>query len=173
MTEINPARLPSPLTLPLQRVQWLHPGDVAMAERGERLDTLLGSCVAVLLSDPQRTMGVMCHIVHAVNRRGAPPGDTRYGPAALERMLELMTAKGYAASKCQAWLCGGGNMFPQQITDKPIGEANVLWVREQLHRLGVRVVSESVGGAHYRKVIWTVGNPAPDIDVMPVHVTEP
>lgn len=173
MTEINPARLPSPLTLPLQRVQWLHPGDVAMAERGERLDTLLGSCVAVLLSDPQRTMGVMCHIVHAVNRRGAHPGDTRYGPAALERMLELMTAKGYTASKCQAWLCGGGNMFPQQITDKPIGEANVLWVREQLHRLGVRVVSESVGGAHYRKVIWTVGNPAPDIDVMPVHVTEP
>jgi len=154
------------------RLQWLHPGDVALAERGERLDTLLGSCVAVLLSDPQRTVGVMCHIVHAVNRRGAHPGDTRYGLAALERMFELMTAKGYAATKCQAWLCGGGNMFPQQVSDKPIGEANVLWVREQLHRLGMRVVGESVGGPLYRKVTWTVGSLAPDIEAMPVHVTE-
>ena len=31
-------------------VTTLHPGDVACAERGERLATLLGSCVAYLLS---------------------------------------------------------------------------------------------------------------------------
>lgn len=172
MTEVAPIRPVSPLSLPSQRIQWLHPGDVALAERGERLDTLLGSCVAVLLSDPQRTVGVMCHIVHAVNRRGVHRGDTRYGPAALERMLELMLAKGYAFSKCHAWLCGGGNMFPQQAIDKPIGEANVQWAREQLHSLGLQIVGESVGGPHYRKVIWTVGNPAPDIEVMPVQVIE-
>ena len=59
-----------------------------------------------------------------------------------------------------------------QASDKPIGEANVLWVREQLHRLGMRVVGESVGGPLYRKVTWTVGSLAPDIEVMPVQVTE-
>ena len=63
-------------------------------------------------------------------------------------------------------------MFPQQAIDKPIGEANVQWAREQLHSLGLKIVGESVGGPHYRKVIWTVGNPAPDIDVMPVQVIE-
>ena len=50
-------------------VHTLHPGDLAFATRGERLDTLLGSCVAIVLTDPRRTVGVMCHIVHA---RSAP-----------------------------------------------------------------------------------------------------
>ena len=35
----------------------LHPGDVVCAERGDRMETLLGSCVAVVLTDPRRTVG--------------------------------------------------------------------------------------------------------------------
>jgi chemotaxis protein CheD len=51
-----------------QQIYTLHPGDVACGERGDRLETLLGSCVAIILTDPRRTIGAMCHIVHAGQR---------------------------------------------------------------------------------------------------------
>ena len=73
--------------------QTLHPGDVACADRGERLETLLGSCVAILLTDPRRTVGAMCHIVHAAP---APPdrrGDTHYADAALAAMDARLRAR--------------------------------------------------------------------------------
>ena len=54
---------------PVGLVHVLHPGDVACGERGERFETLLGSCVAIVLTDPRRTIGAMCHIVHAMPAR--------------------------------------------------------------------------------------------------------
>jgi hypothetical protein len=50
--------------MPSGAVYLLHPGDVVCAERGDTLETLLGSCIAVLLSDRKRTIAAMCHIVH-------------------------------------------------------------------------------------------------------------
>ena len=65
----------------------LHPGDVACVLRGNRLETLLGSCVAILLTDPRRTLGAMCHVVHAHSRAGSLGDDTGYGDAALGAMV--------------------------------------------------------------------------------------
>ncbi|MCU0686006.1 MAG: hypothetical protein MUF34_27800, partial [Polyangiaceae bacterium] len=45
-------------------VHTLMPGDVACADRGERMETLLGSCIAIVLTDRRNTVGAMCHIVH-------------------------------------------------------------------------------------------------------------
>ena len=62
----------APLTQPLQILlppalsKVLAPGDVAIGTRGDRFETLLGSCVAIVLTDPRRTVGAMCHIVHAM-----------------------------------------------------------------------------------------------------------
>ena len=38
----------------------LHPGDVVCVERGERVETLLGSCVAVVLTDARRSIAAVC-----------------------------------------------------------------------------------------------------------------
>ena len=56
-------------------------GDGAFARRhrlgyaGDRMKTLLGSCVAVILTDQRRTVGTMCHIVH-VGRPTMPTSTT-------------------------------------------------------------------------------------------------
>ena len=71
-----------------RRVQVLHPGDVACADRGERLETLLGSCVAIVLTDPRRTIGAMCHIVHASRPVAGMPDTTAYADRALATLYE-------------------------------------------------------------------------------------
>ena len=68
----------------------LHPGDVALGQHGDALETLLGSCVAIVITDPRRTVGAMCHIVHS---RPAPRNALAtgaYGRVALDTMVGLL-----------------------------------------------------------------------------------
>jgi chemotaxis protein CheD len=146
----------------------LHPGDVACVERGVRLQTLLGSCVSVVMTDPQRTVGAMCHIVHAHGRsRGAAihhaQAETAWGNAALDAMYALLRRRGFTPRLCQAWVYGGGNMFPRRGTGPDVGAANARWVMEALALDGVRVLCVDVGGSVYRKVTWAVGSESPQV----------
>ncbi|MFZ9407544.1 MAG: chemotaxis protein CheD [Burkholderiaceae bacterium] len=124
----------------------LHPGDVALAERGEVLETLLGSCVAILLTDPRQTLGVMCHVVNGILDR---PEDTRHGEPAFQAMGSLLRSRGMDIQQCQAWLYGGGAPH--------VGVSNVQWAQDRLSQAGIPVMSADVGGFAARRVRWTVG----------------
>ena len=163
----------STLTVPMTRpppdlVRTLHPGDVACAERGEVLHTLLGSCVAIILTDPRRTIGVMCHIVHSKPPLSHEKSSTSYGAVAIEVMDRLLLARGISLRLCEAYVYGGGNMFPGLITQPHVGEANALWTLSTLREHGVRVVGQDLGGKVYRRLRWTVGADAPEVSQVPV-----
>jgi chemotaxis protein CheD len=149
-------------------VRVLHPGDVACGAEGDRFATLLGSCVAIVLTDPRRTLGAMCHIVHS----GRPGGEGRvssaYAGAALATMYALLRARGLNPSLCDAWVVGGGNMFPALLQQGHVGEDNVAWVLRALDADGIRVLSKDVGGNAYRRLAWTVGRSDPEVVSVPV-----
>jgi chemotaxis protein CheD len=147
-------------------VHILHPGDVVCVTRGERIEILLGSCVAVILTDPRRTVGAACHIVHAGPGQG---GDAAYAGIALQRMHDFLTARGIAPQLCEAYVHGGGNMFPNMVPPcAPIGDVNAQWVLRALAREGVRVLCSDIGGDVYRRLSWTVGPDHPDVAAVPV-----
>jgi len=160
-----------PVPLAAGRVHTLHPGDVVCAERGDRLETLLGSCVALLLTDPRRTVAAMCHVVHA---RPAPAADRRnsaHGDAAVMRLAGLLRARGIEPRLCEAWVFGGGNMFPRFAGATPaeghVGAANAAWATACLQELGLRVLGSELGGNVYRKVVWTIGAGEPVVTAVP------
>ncbi len=143
-------------------VHVLHPGDVACVDRGDRLETLLGSCVAIVLTDPRRTVGAMCHIVHA---RPSPAGvaDTAFGDAALSAMFRLLRLRGIVGQLCHAWVFGGGNMFPSLVSEGHVGDGNARWAMNALKAEGIRIINCSIGGAAYRRLGWTVGDAEPEV----------
>ncbi len=151
-----------------QRVQVLHPGDVACADRGDRMETLLGSCVAILLSDPRRTIGAMCHIVHSSGPVAGMPHTTAYADKALGTLYAQLRARGINPLLCEAWVYGGGNMFPDQFTATHVGDQNANWALEALAHDGVPVLLADVGGTAYRRVRWTVGPDAPQVSAVAV-----
>lgn len=159
----------TPPPLALRRLT-LHPGDVACVDQGERLETLLGSCVAILLTDPRRTVGAMCHVVHAGAPMGAPTRQTAFGDAALAEMGRLLRQRGIDPQQCLAWVYGGGNMFPARIghaaADGNVGAANFEWALTALHQAGIRVLGVALGGHAYRKLRWTVGPLAPEVETV-------
>lgn len=148
----------------------LHPGDVVCALRGDRLATLLGSCVAVVMTDPRRTVGAMCHIVHSGHDERAAEGfrDSTWGDVALDTMYELLRERGITPQLCEAYVYGGGNMFPRQVGVAHIGASNADWTLRALAEDGVRVLLHDLGGDSYRKLAWTVGPDAPEVTAVPV-----
>jgi chemotaxis protein CheD len=153
-------------------VKVLHPGDLACGERGDRLETLLGSCVAILLCDPRRTTAALCHVVHAGHvppgRPGAGERDTVYGEAALAEMKRRLMWRGIQPALCEAWVVGGGNMFPGLVRGRHVGQTNADWALAALAREGIRVVHQDLGGTAYRKLSWTVGPDEPRVEAIPV-----
>lgn len=148
--------------------QVLHPGDVVYAGCGERLQTLLGSCVAIILTDPRRTVATMCHVVHAGQPNQRSAQDSAYGEVALAAMARLLRSHGITPGLCEAYVMGGGNMFPQQFNPAHVGLQNARWALAALARDGQRVVLADLGGAAYRRVGWTVGPGAPEVTAVPV-----
>lgn len=148
----------------------LHPGDVACGTQGDRFFTLLGSCVAVVLTDPRRTVGAMCHIVHAsaVASASGTPRDSAWGDVALDLIYALLRERGISPQLCEAYVYGGGNMFPHLVGQGHVGASNAHWTLQALAADGIRVLHQDVGGSSYRKLSWTVGPQAPEVTAVPV-----
>ncbi len=148
-------------------VRTLHPGDVVVAQRGERLATLLGSCVAIVLTDPRRTVAAMCHVVSAWQATEERRQSTAFGDTAMQYMADGLRAQGIEPRLCEAYLYGAGNMFHRLGTHSQVADHNAQWALQTLDALGVRVMVLDLGGTVYRKLSWTVGLGDPDVTSMP------
>jgi chemotaxis protein CheD len=144
----------------------LMPGDVALGQSGDQLKTLLGSCVSVIMTDPRRTVGVMCHIVHVGKPNAVNLKNTAYGAVAMQDMFARLRAVGVDPLKCDAYVFGGGNMFPTMFRERHIGDANVTWVLDYLDHYGIRIIDHCLGGNGYRKLSWTVGQSEPLVETV-------
>lgn len=142
----------------------LMPGDVALGYAGDQLKTLLGSCVSVILTDPRRTVGVMCHIVHVGHPNAANRSNAAFGSVAMAEMTRRLYAIGFAPRSCEAYVVGGGNMFPALVTRHHVGLNNIDWVMAYLEHHKIPVIKEDLGGTSYRKLLWTVGPGDPQVE---------
>jgi chemotaxis protein CheD len=135
---------------PLGQLHTLHPGDVVCAERGERMETLLGSCVAIVLTDPRRTLGAMCHIVHASRATAGVAETGAYAEVALDTMYALLRERGIdPAAKPMSTAKHSRN-----CSTRPRTSANApRWALDAAEG-GVRVLFHDLDT--YRRLSWTV-----------------
>ena len=154
---------------------FLHPGDVVFGTTDDELETILGSCVAVILTDPRRTIGVMCHVVTASSGLSRKPNLplTAYADLAFECMCKGLLERGVVPRLCDAYVFGGGNMFPQLERPPRVGEDNVHWMLEALDEMGAQLVATDLGGVGYRKLHWVVGKGAPKVTWVPIEQVRP
>jgi chemotaxis protein CheD len=144
----------------------LMPGDVVLGQSGDHLKTLLGSCVSVILTNQRRTVAAMCHIVHVGLPNAANTGNTAYGLEAMDEMFARLTATGEVPTRCEAYVFGGGNMFPKLFAHHHVGASNAEWVLDFLDVHQIPVIDNCLGGNGYRKVSWTVGPTAPLVETV-------
>ncbi len=115
------------------------------------LSTVLGSCVATCLYDPEMQVGGMNHFLLAEPPASHAPGeiDVHYGVYLMEMLINEMLANGAAKSRLKAHLYGGANLRAGMM---PIGTANAAFARSFLEREGIALVHADLGGNSARRV---------------------
>jgi len=127
------------------------------AERGDGiLVTLgLGSCVAIMLHDPQTNAGAMAHVLlPSTSLARDITNRAKFPETAVPLLIERLKALGADPRRLVAKLAGGASMFSQLVTPGTIqmGERNVLASRSALRTAAIPIIRESVGGDRGRSV---------------------
>ena len=141
---------------------YLQPGEFHFGERYTRIRTILGSCVSIVMWNENRLIGGMCHyILPNRNRPVHDKLDGRYAEEAMELFMTKIRATNTRPRDYQVKIFGGGNMFPQykrqgKCVDVPC--QNVIAARALIKRYGLNLVSENLGGAGHRQVIFDIWN---------------
>ena len=125
-----------------------------MGFEGDVLETLLGSCVSIILTDPRRTTGVMCHIVHSLEAPAEAENNTAYATQAMQSLFALLRSAGITPEMCEAFVYGGGNMFPHIFCKYHVGMRNADWALDFLGSHGIPVIEQAVGGGKQLDLEW-------------------
>ena len=133
------------------------PGEYYVTKPPEVVTTLLGSCVAACIRDPDLELGGMNHFMlpHLGPAwRQAASDANRYGTAAMESLINEILKSGGRRERLEVKVFGGGNMGFKQSA---IGAQNIEFVEEFLAREGLLPVARCLGGGAARKVIYEPG----------------
>lgn len=131
------------------------PGEYYVTRGPEILITVLGSCVAACIRDVKIGIGGMNHFMlpasgRSGDRWGGPLGKaTRYGTAAMERLINDILKFGGSRDRLEVKIFGGSKVLAHM---RDIGESNICFVREYIEREGLRLAAVDVGGSSPRQV---------------------
>jgi chemotaxis protein CheD len=130
------------------------PGEYLVTSRDIALVTLLGSCVAACIRDPQQQVGGMNHFMLPSSSIDGPASESaRYGSYAMEKLVNEILKAGGVKSRLEAKVFGGGAVL-KGFTTRPVGERNATFVREYLRRERIPIVAEDLLDVHPRKVYY-------------------
>ena len=135
----------------------VNPGHVVVVSDGQRIHTLLGSCVAVTVWHPASGQGGMCHAVlpERVGQSSLEPGC--FADEAMELLLRAASRR-VPLARLEYKLFGGGRMLGDESMDVSVGARNVQYMRRVLAGLGVVPDAEHCGGRGWRKLVFDLSD---------------
>ncbi|WP_421731694.1 chemotaxis protein CheD [Brevundimonas sp.] len=155
----------------LQTEQRIHVGQGdhhVTADPNVMLTTILGSCVAMCLRDPQSGVGGMNHFLLPEGAGAGTDAGRRYGAYAMELLINDVMKAGARRDRLEAKLFGGGRMFDSL---KDVGMANADFAERFLRDEGIPLVGGSLRGAGGRRLhYWPVSGRALQRAVQDSHV---
>lgn len=132
----------------------IHIGGVYASDESEVIDTVLGSCIAACVYDPQAEIGGMNHFMLPEGEDPDNPTSTRYGVNAMELLLTQLMKLGAQRKNLQAKIFGGGHVLKIRENLDGVPQRNISFIRKFLKTEGIPVVKEDVGGYQPRRVLF-------------------
>jgi chemotaxis protein CheD len=114
------------------------------------LSTVLGSCIAACIRDPEAGVGGMNHFLLPGTDDARAYGEAeRYGAHLMELLVNGLLKHNARRERLEGKLFGGARML-QGLSD--IGAKNAAFARRFLGNEGIRIVAENTGGVSGRRV---------------------
>ncbi len=137
---------------PIKR--FVYPGEVFASAKPTTVSTILGSCVAVCLWDPQLRIGGLNHFMLAYGAENGL-GSGRFANVAIPRLITLLESEGSLRANLRAKVFGGACILRTgKSFGGNLGEKNINVAHRMLDRAGIPIIAESVGGDAGRKLIF-------------------
>lgn len=121
----------------------------------ETLVTVLGSCVAACIRDPQLGIGGMNHFMLPQGRSGGWGKDsqsTRFGNFAMEKLINELLKAGCSRDSLEVKLFGGGNVTDSNIA---VGTGNAEFALRYIEAERLRCVAQDLGGRFPRRIHYS------------------
>lgn len=151
-------------------VRRLLPGEFATSRKAssegvnpkpsEGLMTVLGSCVAVCLTDQATGLIGMNHFMLPAQREiglpeisNADPTNrsARYGSYAMELLINELLSQGAKKDRMLAWIFGGGQILTE-LTN--VGMCNIQFAAQYLRQERIKLRGQDTGGIFARRLYW-------------------
>jgi chemotaxis protein CheD len=140
--------------------------DVARFRVGQapmRIMTMaLGSCLGIVLHDPEARIGALAHAMHPRRERVRNNMNrAKFVDSVVPLLVERMLQWGARREKIVAKIFGGARMFDGFEGCRgvlQIGDENIVAAREVLHELGIPLIAECVGGRTGRTIVLDVSD---------------
>jgi len=130
-------------------------GELRASKKPAILQTVLGSCVAACLYDPDMRIGGMNHILLPGEVDLCSFNDSaRFGINAMELLINKIIGLGGIKKNLVAKVFGGGHVLPGFSTENSIGKQNVEFVKQFLEIEKIKIVSQHTGGIITRVVYF-------------------
>ena len=116
------------------------------ANPNEIITTVLGSCIAVCVRDPDIRFGGMNHFLlpnAARDQHVLPSRELRYGSYSIERLINAIMAHGGRRDRLEIKIFGGANLR----TGSPmVGSRNAEFVEHYLQKEGLAITASDLRG---------------------------
>ena len=113
------------------------------------LTTLLGSCVAACIRDPDASVGGMNHFLLPGAEVGSVRDSESLGVHLMELLLNGLMRQGAQRDRLEAKLFGGARMM-RGLSD--IGLRNAEFAKRFLAYEGIKIIGGDTGGEHGRRI---------------------
>ncbi len=123
---------------------FLYPGTMYCAPEPSVVTTVLGSCVAVCLSDRAQRISGVNHFM--LPRAGKSRPSPRHGDSAIAMLFEEMLRLGCRVQDIEAKVFGGAAVLPVNRPEDAVGAKNVIVALKCLRALDLPIVARRTGG---------------------------
>jgi chemotaxis protein CheD len=141
-----------------QELITIHPGEYFATKEDTIVSTVLGSCIAVGVFDPQARAGGLNHFMlpgeYGKSDLTRSP-NAKYGMFAMELLINELMKLGASRGELRAKVFGGGSVlhFSGGAVNKIPG-SNIDFAFEYLAKEKIPVLASDVGGTEPRKILF-------------------
>jgi len=132
---------------------YLHPGEMAFCDRPTLVETVLGSCVSVIMRNPRLQLGCICHAMLPCSR-GDRREPLKYVDSSIRCMLQMLARHSSRKEDLEVKLFGGASMGRLIPRSQSVGHQNVEAAMTLVHEEGLKVRTSDTGGTSGRKLLF-------------------
>ncbi len=142
-----------------KNIQIIHPGEYYISNEDELIGTLLGSCVAVCLYDPEKKISCMNHYMLPGRVKESnifQDKSAKFGITAIKKLFNEMENAGCKKRNIIAKIFGGGHVLNTNNVNNTLPQDNIRVALIMMELEDIPVEDKDVGDNFTRKLMMDV-----------------